>query len=189
MQPVPDETAPLVDRARQGDRSAVELLLARLRPEVVRYCRARLGRQDGSYGSADDVAQEVCLAVVTALPRYVEQGRPFEAFVYGIASHKVADALRSTYRNRVDATDSVPERTDDSAGPEEAVLASERAAHTRALLELLPPSARELLLLRVVNGLSADQVGELLGMTPGAVRVAQHRALAKLRALAAEAGT
>ena len=60
---------------------------------VVRYCRARLGRITGHYYVADDVAQEVCLAVLSALPRYRDMGRPFASFVFGIASHKVADAV------------------------------------------------------------------------------------------------
>ena len=48
------------------------------------------------------------------------------------------------------------------------------------------PSIMKLLLLRVVAGLSAEETGAALGMTPGAVRVAQHRALARLRSLSAE---
>ena len=186
MTPVQDELAPLVTRAQQGDRAAVEALLAQLRPGVLRYCRARLGRRDGSYGSADDVAQEVCMAVVTALPRYVDQGRPFAAFVYGIAGHKVADAQRAGFRDRSDATDELPDRADDGIGPEDAAIRAAEAADAAALLDRLPPAHRELLLLRVVAGLSAEETGAALGMSPGAVRVAQHRALARLRTLSAE---
>ena len=164
----------------------MERLLARLRPSVVRYCRARLGREDGSYGSADDVAQEVCMAIVKALPRYVDTGTPFAAFVHGIAAHKVTDAQRAIYRDRSTATERMPDRADPAAGPEESLLAEERAATARALLDRLPPAHRELLLLRVVNGLSAEETGAALGMSPGAVRVAQHRALARLRALATQ---
>jgi RNA polymerase sigma-70 factor (ECF subfamily) len=189
MPPVTDELAPLVARAREGDRAALEELLGRLRPGVLRYCRARLGRRDGSYGSADDVAQEVCVAVLTALPRYVDQGRPFLAFVYGIAGHKVADAQRAVFRNRADATDELPERPDDSLGPEQAAVHAADVAASMALLDQLSDAQREVLLLRVMAGLSADEAGAVLGMTPGAVRVAQHRALARLRALAAEAAT
>ena len=181
---VSDELAPLVTRAREGDRVALEDLLARLRPGIVRYCRARLGRADGSYGSADDVAQEVSMAVVSALPRYADTGRSFEAFTYGIAAHKVADALRTAYRDRTEPTDRLPEGADTAPGPEDRVLAAERADAARALLDQLPASARELLMLRVTAGLTAEQTGEVLGMSAGAVRVAQHRALAKLRALA-----
>jgi RNA polymerase sigma-70 factor (ECF subfamily) len=186
MTHVTDELAPLVARAQAGERAALEQLLARLRPGVLRYCRARLGRTDGSFGSADDVAQEVCMAVLTALPRYVDQGRPFAAFVYGIAGHKVADAQRAGFRDRSDVTDELPERADDGPSPEDSVVAAAEAAEAKALLDLLPPAHRELLLLRVVAGLSAEETGAALGMSPGAVRVAQHRALARLRTLSAE---
>jgi RNA polymerase sigma-70 factor (ECF subfamily) len=186
MTPVTDELAPLVARAQTGDRAALEELLARLRPGVVRYCRARLGRRGGTYGSADDVAQEVCMAVITALPRYVDQGRPFAAFVYGIAGHKVADAQRAGFRDRSEVTDTLPDRPDEGPGPEDAAVAAAEATRAAALLDRLPPAHRELLLLRVVGGLSAEETGAALGMSSGAVRVAQHRALARLRSLAAE---
>ena len=53
----------------------------------------------------------------------------------------------------------------------------------RLLLLRLQPAQRELLLLRVAAGMSAEETGRALGMTAGAVRVAQHRAMQKLRAL------
>ena len=53
------------------------------------------------------------------------------------------------------------------------------------LLDNLPDAQQEILRLRVGVGLSADETAEALGMTAGAVRVAQHRALAKLRVLLA----
>lgn len=183
-----DELAALVAPACAGEPVAVERLLARLRPGIVRYCRARLGRADGSYGSADDVAQEVCMAIVRALPRYVDTGTPFSAFVHGIAAHKVTDAQRAIYRDRSTATPRVPEQRDPGPGPEETLLAEERADGARRLLDRLPAAQRELLLLRVVNGLSAEETGVALGMSAGAVRVAQHRALARLRALAGAQG-
>jgi RNA polymerase sigma-70 factor, ECF subfamily len=126
------------------------------------------------------------MAVITALPRYVDQGRPFAAFVYGIAGHKVADAQRARFRDRSDATNELPDRADAGPGPEDAALAASEAAAVAGLLDQLPPAHRELLLLRVVAGLSADETGAALGMSPGAVRVAQHRALARLRTLSAE---
>lgn len=183
---VSDELATVVARAQQGHPAAVEDLLVRVRPGVLRYCRARLGRADGSYGSADDVAQEVCVAVLTALSRYVDHGRPFMAFVYGIAGHKVADAQRAVYRDRTEPTDSLPDQPDASAGPEELAVAGDAAARARGLLDQLPTVQREVLLLRVVAGLSAEETGAALDMSPGAVRVAQHRALARLRLLSAE---
>jgi RNA polymerase sigma-70 factor, ECF subfamily len=180
----PVELGGLAARAVAGDTAARDTLLARVRVVVYRYCRARLGRLPGSEHAADDVAQEVCLAVLTALPRYRDEGRPFEAFVFGIAAHKVADAQRSAVRAAVPTND-LPETADGGLGPEDHAVRSSEAATARRLLALLPPHQRELLLLRVAVGLSAEETGAALGMSPGAVRVAQHRALARLRVLAA----
>ncbi|MEU7477313.1 RNA polymerase sigma factor ShbA [Lentzea sp. NPDC042327] len=168
-------------RAAAGDRGAAERLLATLRPLIVRYCRARVGGQDRSSTSADDVAQEVCLAVLTALPAYRDQGRPFLAFVYGIAAHKVADAHRAAARLRSEPVAELPEATDLGAGPEQQALQGELSERMGALLRLLPGKQREILVLRVVVGLSAEETAEAVDSTPGAVRVAQHRALSRLR--------
>jgi RNA polymerase sigma-70 factor (ECF subfamily) len=180
----PVDMGALAARAVVGDTAARDSLLAHVRVVVHRYCRARLGRLPGSEHAADDVAQEVCLAVLTALPRYRDEGRPFEAFVFGIAAHKVADAQRAAVRAAV-PTDDLPETADGGLGPEDHAVRSSEAATARRLLDLLPPHQRELLLLRVAVGLSAEETGAALGMTSGAVRVAQHRALSRLRVLAA----
>lgn len=170
-----------------GDPVAVERLLAEIRPLVVRYCRARVGRR-GSFATADDVAQEVCLAVLTALPTYRDRGRPFLAFVYGIAQHKVADAHRAAGRNQAEPVAEMPDESDGDAGPEARLLHRELNDRMSALLRLLPEAQREIVVLRVVAGLSAEETAEVVGSTPGAVRVAQHRALASLRrALAMQA--
>jgi RNA polymerase sigma-70 factor, ECF subfamily len=178
----------LAARAVRGDTRARDALLAHVRLIVHRYCRARLGRLPGSEHAADDVAQEVCLAVLSALPRYRDEGRPFEAFVFGIAAHKLADVQRAAVRAAV-PTEDLPETPDTGPGPEDQAVRSSEAATARRLLDLLPAHQRELLLLRVAAGLSAEETGAVLGMTSGAVRVAQHRALARLRLLAAAEAT
>jgi len=152
---------------------------------VVRYCLARLGNLAAHCHLAEDVAQEVCIAVLHALPRYQDMGRPFASFVFGIAAHKVADAMRSAARLAV-PTEDLPDGPDEQPGPEETVVAYLEAQRARALLAQLPGHLRELVILRVVTGLSAEETGNMLGMSAGAVRVAQHRALARLRALAVE---
>ena len=133
---------------------------------IVRYCRARLGRVSGQYHIADDVAQEVCIAVLSALPRYRDMGRPFASFVFGIAAHKIADALRSAVRAAV-PTEDLPDGPDDRPGPEETVVALHRgAARPRAADAAARPPARAVLL-RVVAGLSAEETGNVLGMSAG----------------------
>jgi RNA polymerase sigma-70 factor, ECF subfamily len=58
-------------------------------------------------------------------------------------------------------------------------------AELRELLDQLPAHHREILVLRVALGMSAEETAATVGSTAGAVRVTQHRALAKLRELAA----
>jgi RNA polymerase sigma-70 factor, ECF subfamily len=177
-----------VAEAVAGSRDALREVVETIRPIVVRYIRARLGATERVGLSADDVAQEVCLAAIQALPRYQDQGRPFLAFVYGIAAHKVADAHRAAARNRSDPTDVVPERYSLEAGPEQMAVNSDSAARMNQLLQVLPEKQREILILRIVVGLSAEETAEAVGSTPGAVRVAQHRALAKLKSEISAAG-
>ena len=177
-----DRLDAVVAEAVAGNRDALREVLEIIRPIVVRYCRARVGATERSGLSADDVAQEVCLAAITALPRYKDQGRPFLAFVYGIAAHKVADAHRAAARNRAEPTDVVPERLSMEAGPEQMAIDSDSAARMNRLLAVLPEKQREILILRVVVGMSAEETAEAVGSTAGAVRVAQHRALARLKA-------
>lgn len=175
----------LAELAMRGHPIAIDELIRQIRPMVLRYCRARLGHISDHYHAADDVAQEVCLAILSALPRYQDQGRPFASFVFGIAAHKVADAKRSAARTAVPVED-LPDTPDDRPGPEETVVAYLEAERAWALLARLPVNQRELLVLRVLAGLSAEETGRALGMSPGAVRVAQHRALARLRTIAIE---
>ncbi len=178
----------VVRRAVGGDAAATRLLLESVRPVVVRYCRARVGRNERTFGSADDVAQDVCLAVLTALPTFRDQGRPFLAFVFGIASHKIADAHRASAKNRSEPMSELPDVQETSAGPEERAVLDDLSARMGGLLRTLPERQREILVLRVVLGMSADEAAEAIGSTAGAIRVAQHRALTQLRKTAGYAG-
>lgn len=177
------EWTSLVRGALDGDQAAQEALLVAVRPLVVRYCRGRLGRMVGSYHLADDVAQEVCVAVLEALPGYRDTGLPFMSFVYRIASNKVADEQRRASR-RPTPVEEPRDQPDTAPGPEEVALRTREADRARRMLQHLPEQQRELVWLRVAAGLSAEETGRILGMSAGAVRVAQHRALQRLRTVA-----
>ncbi|MEH0824184.1 MULTISPECIES: RNA polymerase sigma factor ShbA [unclassified Micromonospora] len=181
---VPDPA--VVRRAAEGDPAAVARVLTLIRPIVVRYSLARLGHVGVGGATAEDVAQEVCLAVLHALPRFTDQGRPFLAFIYRIAARKVADACRAATRDRTDSVADVPDAPDPTPGPEVRALTADLSAQLAGLLAQLPATHREILVLRLAVGMTADEVGTVLGMTPGAVRLGQHRALTRLRALAGD---
>ena len=175
----------LVAAAVRGDGRAREELLALIQPLVLRYCRARLGRRETALGSADDVAQDACMAVVSALQTYRLKGLSFRGFVYGIAAHKVTDAFRAVGRDRTEPVAEPPDTLVTVEGPECRVLDAERDAALRALLAHLTPRQREVLVLRLAVGVSAEVTAEAVGSTPGAVRVTQHRALLRLRRIIA----
>lgn len=172
--------------AQSGDRYAMEELMALLHPAVLRFCRSRLWSYAGGQHAADDVAQETCVAVLRALPRWRDTGVPFAAWVFTIASNKIADLQRRQGRAAV-CVEAVPERPETSPTPEERLLATVERESLGALLARLPERMQQILTLKA-DGYSAEQVGELLGMTPNAVRVARHRAVARLRALTAAQG-
>jgi len=178
-----EELDPAVREAATGDRAAIDRLIALITPVAVRYCRARLGGRDLSYLSADDVAQEVCLAVLHALPNYQDRGGSFLYLVHAIASNKVADAYRLVSRDRSDPVAELPERPLADNGPEKHALDVDLGARLNRLVSTLPPLQQEIVTLRIAVGLSAGETAEALGISPGNVRVTQHRALAKLRAL------
>lgn len=160
-----------------GDREAISLVITAVRPAVFRYCLARFGQRE----TAEDVTQEVCIAVLKALPRFHQTAVPFTAYVFGIAARQTAMAYRSSGRRHEQVTNQLPDPADPSAGPAELAERRAGAGWVRSLVAALPEQQQNIVLMRVAGGLSAEEVAAALGMTAGAVRVAQHRALARLR--------
>lgn len=172
----------LLADAAAGDRHAVDRLLAYLQPAVIRFCRGRLATTSARH-SADDVAQEVLLAVFAALSRFQGGPQGFLSFVYGIARHKVTDAYRAHGRDKSTPVEELPDTTDNELGPDEQVLRQELRSGVRYYLEFLTDNQREVLELRLLVGLSSEETAQAMDTTPSAVRVTQHRALNTLRRL------
>jgi RNA polymerase sigma-70 factor, ECF subfamily len=177
----------LVAAAQRGERQALDSLIREvITPLASRACRRYFARTPDPAIALEDVVQLVVHAAVQSLARFeIRDGSP-DAFVYGIARHKTADAFRSASRNRSIPLAEVPEGADHADGPEQAALQAERVALARRLIATLPARQREILILRLIHQLSAAETGARLGMTEGSVRVAQHRALTTLRALISE---
>jgi len=176
-----EELRALVIRAQTGEAAALDELVRSIRPHVFRYVLARLVDRS----SAEDVTQEVAMTVVSALPRYEDVGRPVLAWVFGIAMRKVSEAHRSLRRRPEWPAETVPEgAAPEDGAPEAAALRLDTARQMAGLLATLPYPQDEIVRLRVAAGLSAEETATVLGMSAGAVRVAQHRAPARLRATA-----
>ncbi|MBE1577500.1 sigma-70 family RNA polymerase sigma factor [Amycolatopsis roodepoortensis] len=186
--PPPDDGAltadleSLVPRARRGDPAATTELMNIVQPVVADYCRSRMDATD-----ADDVAQETCLAVLTALPAAHTTGGSFITAVLRIAARKVAAAFRRRARDRSEPTPDPPDHaTPEPNEPEWQALAADGHDRLTRLMSSLPDIQQEILRLRITVGMTAPEAGAVLRVSPGLVRVAQHRALHKLRTLISE---
>jgi RNA polymerase sigma-70 factor, ECF subfamily len=171
--------AGLVERARRGDQEAWADLYRAAYPRLVAFAHRRLGSDD----LARDAVSETMTRAVAAIDSYSRDDDGFLPWLFGICRHVVADMQRVLYRQ-------LPERLlrhePDLPGPVEVVLDEEERSALRAAFERLAPEERELLELRVVAGLSSAEAAEALGKQPGAVRMAQMRALSRLRTFVEE---
>jgi RNA polymerase sigma-70 factor, ECF subfamily len=172
------ELTALALAAQQGDADSREALIRLIRPAVLRYLLAR-GLADHD---ADDLTQDVCLAVLQAVSRWRDEGRPVWAVVFAIVRNKLADRGRQQLRQREalygDMTVHDQGRHDT---PDQLVEHDESAAAVGELLASLPASQRDVLMLRIIVGLSCAETAEALALTAGSVRVIQHRAMKALR--------
>jgi len=185
---VPRPDTRLIKLALDGDPAVGKALFGLLHPIVLGYCRKRL-REATVAAEAEDCAQDVMVAVLAALPHYRYDHDKFLSWVFGIAAHKVADRLRAPHRRRELLVPPTEPQSDGraplapAAGEEFARL--EQSRQVGRLLRRLPEPQREVLALRLAFGYSAEETARLLKMpSPGAVRVAQHRALRSVRKLA-----
>lgn len=163
----------LLSRAADGGDAAFEDLVAPMLARLRGYLRAQVGN-DG-----EDLLGDVLLRVYRGLPGFSGTEAQFRSWVFTIAHHRIVD-----HRRRFRRTETLEQpaawRLPGGDAEKEAVdrLAERDLAR---VLKLLPKAQREALVLRVVADLSVEQVAEVMGKSPGAVKVLHHRALESVR--------
>jgi RNA polymerase sigma-70 factor (ECF subfamily) len=163
-------------RAREGDESGFAELWRELQPRLLRYLRAQAGQ------GYEDVAGETWLQVLRDLPRFIGTADGFRAWLFTIARNRAIDAARAAAaRPAVPVADVTAQAPAATAEPAE-TGALERISTERALelVATLPKEQCDMVLLRVVAGLDVAAVAEIVGKSPGAVRVSVHRGLRAL---------
>lgn len=170
---VDDRFPAVLDAARLGDRDAISDLYRRFNPSLVRFL-------EGRSGAGADLAQDTWIAVFASLASFEGDERQFRSWLFTIARRRVVDHWRRAGRQPV--TTHAPVQIEavsarDTAGDE--LIAREAIAE---LVQDLSPEQADVVLLRVVAGLSVDEVADIIGKSPGAIRVIQHRALRRLAA-------
>lgn len=166
---------PRVLRAAQdGDEAAFAELWRDANPVLLRYLHVL-----STPGSAEDVASDTWLHVVRGLGAFRGDEQAWRGWLLTTARRRAVDAGR--VRQRSPAVPLQPGDEPPAAPSAESTVLT--ALDTRAALEIvaqLPTHQAEAVVLRVVAGLDPRQVAELLGTSPGAVRVAVHRGLRRL---------
>jgi RNA polymerase sigma-70 factor (ECF subfamily) len=163
-------------RAAQRDRAAFASLYRRYLDPVYGYCFYLLG----DHHDAEDATERTFLAALGAIDRYRDEGASFRAWLFRIAHNQLVNALRARRRHRTAPLHEVPEPTAGADDPARVAALADEARRLRAAVAALSDDRRQVLILRFVDGLSAREIGDVLGRSEGAVRVLQHRALREL---------
>lgn len=180
---VGEDFAAQLAAAQGGNEDAFAVLWRDANPALLRYLRVVAS------DNAEDIAAETWVHVVRGLPKFVGDEAAWRAWLFTTARRRMLDQARLRKRHpaeplgEMNAAD-VPV----AAGAEQVAMDNIATEWAMSLLNQLPEQQAEVILLRVVAGLDTDVVAEMLGRTPGAVRVAAHRGLRKLATLLSGAG-
>lgn len=167
--------AELVAQARQGDPRAFALLYRRYLDRVYDYCRHRLGTRE----AAEDATQTIFLKALGSI-RTCRDGELFAGWLFAIARNVITDTYRSGRVANVDIDDR-PDIADPARSPEETAIGAEWTRELHHLRDIcLEHNDRDLLDLRL-QGLTDREIAVTLDRSHGAIRVAQHRMLKRLR--------
>lgn len=164
--------------AAKRDPGAFVALYRRYAPAVYGYCYNRLGSRE----QAEDATSQIFLKALDALPSQRDD-LAFRGWLFAIAHNVVTDAYRS--RRRLWPFALPPDLIAPGPTTEEVALAAAERSELRALLLRLPSAQRRVLELRLA-GLTGPEIASVLGKRHGAVKVAQSRAIARLRQIIAE---
>lgn len=175
----------LIHRAAKGDEAAFEQLLTQHEKSVYNLCL----RMTGNPEDAMDVSQEVFLRVWKNLGSY-QFDAAFSTWLFRIASNACIDFLRAkkrrndvslTMQDENDGEDKELAVPDETPLPEEQLLAKEQQRAVMKAMSELPPDFREILQLRVVEGLPYEEIAEILDIKVGTVKSRLARARNQLR--------
>jgi RNA polymerase sigma-70 factor (ECF subfamily) len=170
----------LVTRIQGGDRAAFEQLYRRHADLVY----ARLSRIVGPIAERDDLLQEVFLGLYRALPRFRGEAA-LSTLLYRITANVAFDHLRRRGRRPVERADveALAAVVSGEAGPDERARRAEELARVLAALDRVKPKKRIALLLRIVEGLSFEEIGAIVETSADTAKKRAQHGLRELTAL------
>jgi len=165
-----------VARARTGDEAALSELVHRHHAAAYRVA-VSLVRDDDT---AQDVVQDAFLKAFRALDRF-RGDASFRTWLLTITANEARGALRKRSRRRETALEDAPAVVSDELDPAEGAVISQESARAREMLDRLPEKQRLSVSLRVDEGLSFKEIGEIIGSSEGAARVNYFHGIRRLR--------
>src|SRR5690348_5252115 len=166
----------LVDRAKQGDRDALEELYLIHFDRIYSYLHVSVGNRH----DAEDLTTQTFLKMLEKIGSFRWQSAPFSAWLFRIAHNLAMDHFRA--RRRWQPEEEVPEPpgSEDPSAEMEAMQSIGRQSMLE-LIDTLSPEQRQVLTLKFVFNFPNAEVATILGKTEGAIKSLQHRALASLQ--------
>jgi RNA polymerase sigma-70 factor (ECF subfamily) len=171
----------LMTAGLHGDEDAHRTVLTLVSGRLRAYFKTRLARIGRGAVEAEDLVQEVLIAVHTRRHTY-DPSQLFTPWLYGIARYKLLDYLR---RTRVSAHDVPVDQADDVMAHDD-VGGVENTFDVEKMLAELPPKMGQAIRYVKLEGLSVSEAATRLGMSPSAVKVSVHRGLKTLARLIAK---
>ena len=176
-----DATYQLLERAKAGDREALDVLFTRHIPALRRWASGRLPRWARDIAETQDLVQETVLQVFKRVEAFEPRG---EGALQAYLRQAVMNRIRNEFRNKgrrpsvEDLDDQAPA---DRTSPLEAAVRQEQLDRYDAALSRLSEQDRDLIVARVEVGLTYEEMAEALGKPSwNAARMATARALLRL---------
>jgi RNA polymerase sigma-70 factor (ECF subfamily) len=130
--------------------------------------------------TAQDVVQDAFVKAFRALDGY-RGDASFRTWLLTITANEARGAIRKTVRRRESALDDAGPVHSDEAAPDDAAVLAQESARARKMMERLPEKQRLSVALRIDEGLSFKEIGEVIGSSEGAARVNYFHGIRRLR--------
>lgn len=166
----------LIARARNGDQEAFGQLVRLHRDAVYRFAARWLADSD----QALDIAQDVFVRAFKGLKDYRGEGR-FRTWLFSITLNAARSSARRQRRRGEVRIDTGADFLDQRTPPDAKAARAEAFARAASELANLPEKQRGAVALRVFEGLSFKEIGEIIGCSEGSARVNYHHGIQKLR--------
>lgn len=167
----------LVERAKE-DPAAFGVLYKRYVRKIYNYAYYRIGNRH----DAEDLTARTFYRALANIDRYQSRGLPFSAWLYRIAHNLVANWLRDRSRRKVISLDGLA-LTSQCGGsvPEYQTEANEEREALLEAIKRLPSDRQQLLILKLMEGMSNVEIGQVMGRSEGAIKSLYYRTLIALR--------